>query len=89
MLLRTLTAALLTFVMICPDALACGVRKVLYLDALGNKRVVDEPIIHNGEYLRACGGSKVAYIDPITGEKIIVDAIVREERERSPRPNAR
>lgn len=79
MLLRTLVVVLLSLVSTCTNAFACGARKVLYIDVFGNKRIVNEPVMHNGQYLRSCGGSKIAYIDPITGEKIIVNSIVREE----------
>jgi hypothetical protein len=90
MLLRILVA-LIIFVTFYSNTRACGLRKVLYIDSAGNKRIVDEPMMIKGEYLRTCGGSKVAYIDPVTGEKIIVDAIVREdlqnEARRPPTPN--
>lgn len=80
MLIRILIA-LIIFVTFHSNTRACGLRQVLYIDAAGNKRIVDEPVMIKGEYLRACGGSKVVYIDPVTGEKIIVDAIVSEDGE--------
>lgn len=78
MLLRALFASMI-FVAFGSSTWACGLKRVLYIDSSGTKRIVDEPMMIKGEYLRSCGGSKVAFIDPVTGEKIIVDAIVRED----------
>ena len=61
---------------------ACGTRTVLFIDASGNHRVVEEPITINGQMVRSCGGGKVVYTDPASGKKFVVDQIIDRTKTR-------
>ncbi len=81
---RTILVSIIIAVVLSSDCSACGLRRVLEIDSDGNKRIVEKPVIINGEYARAaCAGPKIAYVDPLTGEKIIVNEIVYDADKRT------